>query len=66
MTPEQILAELKTYLIERRDHLRNHQGKFNKRGSEIDLALEKLQQLDPTITNEEIYYNGTEFYPLKG
>lgn len=66
MTPEQILTELKQYLIERRNHLREQQGKFNKRGSELDLVLEKLQQLDPTITNEEIYYNGTEFYPTKG
>jgi hypothetical protein len=63
MTAEQILAELKQFLIENRDHARNKSGKFNRTSTTLDRVLEKLQELDPTIPNSEIYYNGTEFYP---
>ncbi|WP_019244568.1 MULTISPECIES: hypothetical protein [Bacillus] len=56
-------ASLKQHLVNRRNHLRNTRGKYNGRGCELDLILQKMQELDPTITNEEIYYNGTEFHP---
>ncbi|WP_257349065.1 hypothetical protein [Pseudalkalibacillus decolorationis] len=63
MTAEQILTELKQFLVANRDHARGIGGKFNRTSTTLDRVLEKLQELDPTITDAEIYYNGTEFYP---
>jgi len=63
MTTEQMWEELKGFLVANRDKARNSGGKFNAQSTTLDCVLEKMQELDPTITNEEIYYNGTEFYP---
>jgi hypothetical protein len=54
---------LKDFLIANRDHARNTGGKYNAQSTTLDRVLEKMQELDPSITNEEIYYNGTEFHP---
>lgn len=63
MTSEQMWNELKGFLVANRDHARKTGGKYNAQSTTIDRVLEKMQELDPTITNEEIYFNGTEFYP---
>lgn len=63
MTPEQMWIALKEFLVANRDKSRKSGGKYNSRSTTLDRVLEKMQELDPSITNEEIYYNGTEFYP---
>lgn len=63
MTHEQMWAALLTWAVANRNHARNKGGKFNRVGGALDRVMEKMQELDPTITNEEIYYNGTEFHP---
>lgn len=63
MTKEQMWNELKLFLVNNRDRGRNVGGKFNSQSVTLDRVLEKMQELDPSITNEEIYYNGTEFHP---
>ncbi|HHB2038879.1 hypothetical protein [Bacillus cereus] len=63
MEHAQMWNELKDFLVANRDNARKFGGKFNKPSTVLDRVLERMQEIDPTITNEEIYYNGTEFHP---
>jgi hypothetical protein len=47
-------TQLKEYILERRNFLRNTKGKFSRENVELHDVLMKMAELDPTITAEEI------------